>query len=590
MASFPCLTSIHTTHGHLRRRWSGLALASLVSVLAGCGGGGDDGGVEDGSGNQPQPSVFTVLTGTPAEGTTDVERNGVMAVKFSGEAAPSTVNDLNVKLIGPEGNTIATTLTVNGTELQLVPGAPGLPGDSTYTLQVSSSVTDIAGHALGLPFWRSFITAPQHWGAKATTIDTLADFDPEARPNVVADTKGNVIAVWHRPVGDADTVFAARLDGKTGQWGAPATVYTARSSAFMNSFKLIAGPGGDAYLCWTEYDFGRASIRLARYAAATGAWVEPVTPFAVEFGFEPLVGIPAVDTKGNITLVTSTYSQLFATRFDAAQMVWSSPQAIEHLVVGDALSNQKLLVDDKGNLTAAWVQGGDDLQAAIYSARYDVTAGVWSDAVPVASRPLTGSFDAFSMGMDGDGVITMAWAHDFGGGVPPGIEASRFDRAADGWSAPARLDRAGTDPLGASRPALAVDACGHATVVWLQNGGLYSSRLRAKSVSWSAPREVTPDGMDGGAGNLSVTADVVGNVVVVFVPASTQRATAIQYKVRSGQWHRPVTIDTPASGVAVTSNAPVTAVDSSGDVTAVWFGQTDVDGVVQTVLEANQFR
>jgi hypothetical protein len=96
--------------------------------------------------------------------------------------------------------------------------------------------------------------------------------------------------------------------------------------------------------------------------------------------------------------------------------------------------------------------------------------------------------------------------------------------------------------------------------------------------------------MDGGSGNLSVTVDVVGNVVVVFVPNSTQRATAIQYKVLTGQWHKPVAIDTPASGVAVLANAPVTAIDPSGDVTAVWFGQIDVDGVVQTVLEANQFR
>jgi len=584
MASFPCLTSNRSS---LRQRWSGLALTWLVSALAGCGGG--DGGTDD-SGNQPQPSVFTVLTGTPAEGTTDVERKGLVAVKFSGEAAPSTVNDVNVKLVGPEGNTIATTLTVNGTELQLAPGAPGLPGDSSYTLQISPSVTDVAGNALGLPFWRSFITAPQRWGAKATSIDTLADFDPDARPSVVVDKKGNVIAVWHRPVGDADTVFAARLDGKTGQWSAPTTVYTARSSAFMNSFKIVAGPGGDAYLCWTEYDFGRASIRLARYAAATGTWVEPVSVFAVEFGVEPLMAVPAVDAKGNVTLLTATYSQLFATRFDAVQMTWSSPRAIEHLVVGDALSNQRVLVDDKGDLTAAWVQGGDDLESAVYAARYDAAAGTWGDAVPVASRPLTGSFDAFSMGIDGDGVVTMAWSHDFGGGVPPGIEASRFDRVAGAWSAPARLDRAGTDAAGASHPALAVDACGHSTVVWLQQGGLYSARLWPKSVSWSTPRSVTPNGMDGGTGTLSVTADVVGNVVVVFVPDSTHRATAIQYKVLSGQWHKPVTIDTPAGGVAVSSNTPVTAVDPTGDVTAVWFGQTDVDGAMQTVLEANQFR
>lgn len=589
MASFPGLTSIHP-HGHLRQRWSGLVLSCVVSVLAGCGGGGGDGSTEDESGNPPQASAFSVLTGTPAEGMTDVERKGVMAVKFSGEAEPSTVNDLNVKLIGPEGNTIATTLTVNGNELELAPGAPGLPGDSTYTLQISSSVTDMAGHALGLPFWRSFITAPQRWAAKATSIDTLADFDPDARPSVVADTKGNVIAVWHRPVGGADTVFAARLDGKTGQWSAPATIYTALSSGFMSSFKLVAGPGGDAYLCWTEYAFSRVSIRLAHYVAATGSWSEPVNPVAVEFGADPLVAVPAVDAKGNVTLVTSTYSRLYATRSTDGLMSWSSPQAIDHLVVGDAVSNQKLLVDAKGNLTAAWVQGGDDLELAIYSARYDVAAGTWSDAVPVASRPVTGSFDAFSMGIDGAGVVTMAWAHDVGGGVPPGIEAARYDHAAGAWSAPVRLDRAGTDPAGASRPALAVDACGHATVVWLQNGGLYSARLRPNSVSWSAPRAVTPVGMDGGSGNLSVTVDVVGNVVVVFVPNSTQRATAIQYKVLTGQWHKPVAVDTPASGVAVSANAPVTAIDPSGDVTAVWFGQIDVDGVVQTVLEANQFR
>jgi len=585
MASLPGFIANRST---LRQRWSGLALTWLVSALAGCGGG--DASSEDSSANPPQASVFSVLTGTPAEGMTDVERKGLVAVKFSGEAAPSTLNDLNVKLVGPEGNTIATTLTVNGAELQLAPGAPGLPGDSTYTLQISPSVTDTAGHALGLPFWRSFITAPQHWGATATTIDTLADFDPDARPSVVADSKGNVIAVWHRPVADADTVFAARLDGKTGQWGTPVTVYTARSSSFMSSFKIVAGPGGDAYVCWTEYDNGRASIRLARYTAAAGTWAEPLNVFAVEFGFDPLAAVPAVDAGGNITLLTSTYSQLFATRFDAVQMSWSSPQAIEHLVVGDALSNQKVLVDGSGNLTAAWVQGKDDLEAAIYAARYDATTGAWGSAVAVASRPLTGSFDAFAMGIDGEGVVTMAWARDFGGGVPPGIEASRFDLTAGAWSAPARLDVAGTDPAGASRPALAVDACGYATAVWLQQGGLYGARLRPKSAAWSAPKPVTPNGMDGGAGTLSLTADVAGNVMAVFVPNSTHRATAIQYKVRSGLWHKPVTIDTPASGTAVLSNAPVTAVDATGDVTAVWFAKTDVDGAAQTVLEANQFR
>lgn len=558
-------------------------VASLFAlVLTGCGGGG--GGGESPTPAPPQSpppppppsSSFSVSSINPADGSTDVDRTTALTAGFSAAVNPTSITPATVQLLGPEGNRIACDLSSAGSSVQAVPGA-ALPGDTRFTLLLGSLIADAAGRTLPAPVQASFTTASQAWTTTAN-VGTLTHYTALTQPTAVATPSGDVVLAWHFALAGADTVFASRYSVQTGTWSAPATVHAGVPfGSALGSLSLAACRNDDVLLFWHD----RSSLKAqgARQAASSGTWsslgsIDTVPPF-IGAASSPAV---AVDSQGNITLVTSSGAALYAVRFDEAGSAWSPPQRIDHPVDIGYLLSLQVAVDASDAVVAAWIQQDDTVGRSVYVARYDPAAAGWG----AAQRAGTNAQQYMALAVDGAGAITVAWATGAGLTSEATLWSSRWSAEPGQWSTPLRLDSSPVSVTGA--PVLASDAAGFVTAAWMQNGAPQAARYDPASGGWSAPSPLSTQ-LTGGISLLGIVADVAGNVTLALTEGQNQ-PTAIRYSATQGQWLAGTPVGAPASGTAVFANDPVAVVDGTGNVTLAWFAWNRVTGVDSFVVSA----
>jgi hypothetical protein len=461
-----------------------------------------------------------------------------------------------------------------------------LPGDTSYTLTFAPTITDTSERGLSEPYSFRFATAPQAWQPRAQQVGDLPSFTAGTQPSIGVDERGDVTAVWHYTASSAPTIQAARMNGATGTWTAPVTVHAGAPGEGIGGSSLAVAPNGEAHFLWLQQTGSTPVVRVARYRQSTGQWAPSAALDAVaNDGWSPASVVAQADGNGNVTVLTSNTQQIFAIRFDPVTEQWTAPRAIEHAVPDDTVSDQAMVVDRSGNVTAAWVQR-DHLDVGIYAARYDASSGAWGAAVQVADSALTGLFAPLSMGVDDAGAVTMAWTRDNDIGVPTDIRTAQLTAGASQWTLPRRIDDNTTDPIGPRYPAVAVDPAGHATVVWMWNSGMQAVR-RAPGGSWSAPLAVSSGALDTWGNVPLVEADVAGNVAVAWL--RDNRAVVARFRARDGQWLAHETIDAAETGQTHVSNQPALAIDPGGTINAAWFSWHDVGAAARFAVVTNRF-
>lgn len=103
-------------------------------------------------------SPIQVVSVDPVDGATGVAVNATITVAFSEAARPSSVNGSTVRLLA-NGQTRPSTVSLSpdGTVVTLTPSGT-LADTTTYTVSVTTGVTDALGHPLVEPFQSSFVT------------------------------------------------------------------------------------------------------------------------------------------------------------------------------------------------------------------------------------------------------------------------------------------------------------------------------------------------------------------------------------------------------------------------------------------------
>jgi hypothetical protein len=551
----------------------GAGIAALA--LAGCGGGGSSSSPlppapAPAPAPAPTPSLtpFALISSTPGDGTMSVPRDVLFTALFSTSPAPSTIAAGRVQLIGPQDNVIPTAVSVSGTTLELRPVHGRLPGAATFTVKLSPSITDTNGQGLIAPYTRTFTTARQTWNMSATDLAPLADFTGGTTPSIAADGSGNVVAAWVTRVVDRNVLFSRRSDAN-GIWG---PLFTIRESApvfgSIHQVSVSFGPGGDAYVGWTEYDSG-SKVYVSRQTAGSIGWS---TPEEVPGGLSGSVASLLVDASGNVTVVMSTLVQLVATRKGVATGTWSIPHVIAS---SDYIVNARAIVDRNGNVTVTWMQTSMS-GTSLGSARYNINTDAWVPIPPISSSLPHGSAQYGNLAIDPVGTITMVW--DRAGDLidAPTIEASRFVPTQGFWGPVVRLDST-TSVLGAITPGVAVDAAGFSTAVWKQDDRLFYARLAPNSGTWSAPQAIPESEGSRGDEQVAIVADDAGKVTLVVTLSSI--VIAFHYDLITAQWSAPLVIGNPASGTTVSANAPVLALDRTGTLSAAWFAWVSVSGM-----------
>jgi hypothetical protein len=208
---------------HPFRQLGALALLTGLTVACGGDGGGDGGGP---NGDNTPPTVVSIATVSTTGGA--VDRSTTVTATFSEPVAATTVNATTFFLTSP-GGAVTSAVAVNSTTATLTPSAP-LAFNTTYTVHLTTAITDVAGNHLA-----------QEW---TTTFTTIANAAPSANAGASqdvnrsqsvslsgsgADPEGEALTYrWTQVAGPDVTAGVGYLTGQTPSFTAPSVVSAVR--------------------------------------------------------------------------------------------------------------------------------------------------------------------------------------------------------------------------------------------------------------------------------------------------------------------------------------------------------------------------
>jgi PASTA domain len=332
------------------------------------------------------------------------------------------------------------------------------------------------------------------------TPQNLSAADAKAGlPQVALDRRGDTVAVWLTPCGDASqeaacvgSVQAAARPVAAATWSVPQSISAPGRRA--TAAHVALDPAGDAVAVWkSEGGFVQAAVR----PAATGIWSAPENLAVAGATSEPPQ--VALDAAGDAIVVYSSGTSVSASTRSAAGGSWSAPQELPT----DGRSYPEFLQlelteNARGDAVAVWRRGSEDAPPAVVQASLRPAAsGSWG--VPETLSNMDAHAGLPQVALDAAGNALAVWQD----GVrtspficptahctqsPPSVEAALRPRASGTWSAPRRWKLAG-------EPQIAADSAGDALAVWVH---ATAHQLKVQAVArpaatgtWSAPQYVS---------------------------------------------------------------------------------------------------
>ncbi len=347
------------------------------------------------------------------------------------------------------------------------------------------------------------------WGAPVLieTSGTSATYS-----DVAVDSAGNAIAVWEQDiVGGYDSIRANRyVSGSV--WGAPQTIDVnanlANPSDLISGAKIAFDPsaGGSAFAVWKQQSTIAAidNIYANRYltVGSPGGWQ---TAVAIEAqGTAATSPQVAVSSAGKAIAIWQQANDIYANVFSAG--VWGTEAAIDlgPLTAG-AASAPQVVFDPSGNAMAIWVQA-NDIVGNLYLA-----ADGWSGAsVAIDNDASAATPSAPQIAFDANGNAIAVW-------IQSGNVMANYYTSGGSWKATSMtLDNLATV---ASEPKIAFDTNGNAIAIWIQSDGVqasvYASRYVAATKTLDTPVLIENDST-AAASRPEVAVDGLGYATVVW--------------------------------------------------------------------------
>ncbi|HYN82562.1 MAG TPA: Ig-like domain-containing protein [Gemmatimonadaceae bacterium] len=195
-------------------------------------------GARDVAGNALAPSVVpnpwtftttdnvppTVTAVSPTNGATGVATNTAVNITFSEAMDANTINGATITLRNPSTSAlVAGVVTTVGTTGARFTPSVALAAGTTYSLTVTTGVSDVAGNAMAAPFTSGFTTAP----AIDNTAPTVTGVSPANGATGVATN--TVVNITFSEAMDAGTITGATISLRN----------TATSAAVAGAVSLI---------------------------------------------------------------------------------------------------------------------------------------------------------------------------------------------------------------------------------------------------------------------------------------------------------------------------------------------------------------
>ena|GEM_PF-3243636 len=184
----------------------------------------------------------TLVAVTPANGASAVPTNAIVALQFSEPLSAASVNPSTVTL-SAGGTAIAGTVTLlHGVYIQFRPSVASLQAGATYTVSVSTGVTDLAGNPLAGAVLSTFTVGSQ----ADTTQPTVLSMSPADTTSNVPTTS-SIVVTFSEPINPASinsSNDAVRLTGGGLNGPTPGSISFSpdnRAVTFTPTFPLFAG-------------------------------------------------------------------------------------------------------------------------------------------------------------------------------------------------------------------------------------------------------------------------------------------------------------------------------------------------------------
>ena len=199
-----------------------LGVLGLAAVLAACGteaGVGpdptDNTGNQTTDGDETPPTIISIV---PVDGATSVELDAQVRVTFSEPVDAASVTSSSFSVGGSNG-----TITVSGAVATYEPNNPFAAGID-HTVNISTSVADLAGNTLASSFTASFTTRdPVPTIARAGSDDDVA-FSSTVTLDGSGSEGENLTYLWTQLTGSD----VGMLSGASPSFTAPASVQARR--------------------------------------------------------------------------------------------------------------------------------------------------------------------------------------------------------------------------------------------------------------------------------------------------------------------------------------------------------------------------
>jgi hypothetical protein len=227
----------------------------------------------------------------------------------------------------------------------------------------------------------------------------------------------------------------------------------------------------EVMVIWRQYDGTVNNIRYNRYSGGWGA-DDAVESNAGEAGSPVLVK----DSSNHVTVVwrqaESSLDHLWSNRFSSTTDTWGAAAKIEAQDDGDVQS-YSLMIDGSDRVTAIWRQAASTGLYDVWSNR--ATGGTWGTAEQ--AEGLSGNAQGFMSAMDGNGNITVLWAHPVNS--VDQLVSNKYS-VVSGWGSVVKIEQAGKQR--GEQPQLLVDGANNVTVLWLQTEIVTGSASRRKDL------------------------------------------------------------------------------------------------------------
>ncbi|MGD9998598.1 MAG: hypothetical protein AB7L17_03390 [Ilumatobacteraceae bacterium] len=307
------------------------------------------------------------------------------------------------------------------------------------------------------------------------TADTLSTNSGSPRgPQISVSPAGEFTIVWYRSL-NATTNQVESRQATAGVYTPPLASNPSELPLSTNEnaelSRVVADTAGNVTALWQGTIGGTTKVRASRFNGTTWSTPADVTPTGVALvddgdantvgPFETLAPQLAVDPAGNATAVwqqTDGGSTRIMTSRSSNGVTWSAP-AILSAADGNAL-NPRVDADAAGNVTALWRRFDSGGFAIIQTARYSAMSSTWGSVVDLSTggRQSQGQ----RLAVDAAGNVTAVWRRN-NAQQESIIQSSRFTPATNSWSAARDLSAPGQD---ATSPSTDVDANGNVIVVW----------------------------------------------------------------------------------------------------------------------------